>query len=90
VDPYPKLGPPKYILHCLFNDAIGRLNYIAFNGRTIRQKLTETGVEGNSCRLVEVTRRGMSRRTKKYHKKNCSELRSSSYDSWIEKLSLGH
>jgi len=34
------------ILHCcLFNDAIGSLNYIAFNGRTIRQKLIEMDVE---------------------------------------------
>jgi len=56
-DRYSNLGPPKYIFHCrLFNDAIGSLNYIAFNGRIIRQKLIEKDLKENSCRLVGVTR----------------------------------
>jgi hypothetical protein len=56
-DRYSSLGPPKYILHCcLFNDAIGSLNYITFNVRKIIQKLTDTDVGGNSCRLAGVTR----------------------------------
>jgi len=52
-DRYSYLGPPKYIFHCcLFNDAIGSLNYMAFNGRIIRQKLIEKDLKENSCRLV--------------------------------------
>jgi hypothetical protein len=57
VERYSNLGPPKYIFHCcFFNDDTGSLNCIAFNGKTIRQKLIEKDLKEYSYRLVGVTR----------------------------------
>jgi len=51
----------------------------------------ETDVEGNSCRLVGSYKTGgCLEGLRNITKKNWSELRSSSYDSWIENFSLGH